>query len=132
MRLFLGVGMDVAGLRGGVCMRTLREDVSTCSCLGRLGVFGSYLVVHTEESRSSLLRFLLIVGDVGISAIEGMISFLSQIPVELQKRFAMFRFLVFPRSRTKDSPNVVSSRQLRRQRGRSRQQARLSERLANI
>ena len=37
----------------------------------------SYLDVQREESWSSLRRFLLIVGDVGISAIEGILWFSS-------------------------------------------------------
>lgn len=59
------------------------------------GVGESYLVVHTEGSKSSLLRFLLIVGDVGISAIEGMMS--PSLLLRFQshsKMFRMFRFVV--------------------------------------
>jgi hypothetical protein len=46
----------------------------------------AYLDVLMGESRSPLLRFLVIVGDVGISAIEGILYFCPQAAAKSQGR----------------------------------------------
>lgn len=76
---FLGVWEDITHLS------IVREDLGFADVVRAVvwrvnirrssGERGAYLGGLIEESRSSLLRFLLMVGDIGISAIEGMFTF---------------------------------------------------------